>query len=72
MPAFGPIKRKELIRCLRQISFEGPYSGGRHRFMVKNALTIRLPNPQEGEIGPALLIRILRQAQVSREEWEKL
>ncbi|OGP61152.1 MAG: hypothetical protein A2V67_06140 [Deltaproteobacteria bacterium RBG_13_61_14] len=72
MPAFGPIKRKELIRCPRQIGFEGPYSGGRHQFMVKNALTIRLPNPHEGEIGPALLIRILRQAQVSREEWEKL
>ena len=72
MPAFGPLKRKELVRYLRQLGFEGPYSGGRHQFMVKAALTIRVPNPHAGEIGPALLIRILRQAQVSREEWEKL
>jgi len=72
MPAFGPLKRKDLVRYLRQLGFEGPYSGGRHQFMVKAALTLRIPNPHPGEISPSLLIRILRQAQVSREEWEKL
>jgi len=33
MPTFGPIKRRELILGLRRLSFEGPFSGGKHQFM---------------------------------------
>jgi hypothetical protein len=35
MPSFAPIKRRDLIRYLIQMGFDGPYSGGRHQFMVK-------------------------------------
>ena len=28
MPSFGPVKRKDLVRYLKQTGFEGPYSGG--------------------------------------------
>ena len=35
MPAIKPIKQKELIRFLRKLDFIGPYSGGKHQFMVK-------------------------------------
>lgn len=72
MPNFGPIKRKDLIRYLKRISFEGPYSGGRHQFMVKGEITIRIPNPHQGDIGKDLLSRILRQAGINKEEWEEL
>jgi hypothetical protein len=24
MPAFGPISRKDLVRCLRKMGFDGP------------------------------------------------
>jgi len=34
MPAVRPIKQKELIRFLRKLDFIGPYSGGKHQFMV--------------------------------------
>jgi len=34
MPRLGPIKRRDLIRYLRQLGFEGPFSGGRHEFMA--------------------------------------
>jgi predicted RNA binding protein YcfA (HicA-like mRNA interferase family) len=71
MPHFGPISRKELIRYLRQFGFEGPYSGGRHQFMIKGNLTIRVPNPHQADIGKELLTRILRQAGITKEEWEK-
>ena len=27
MPEFGPIGRRDLIRYLRKLGFEGPYSG---------------------------------------------
>lgn len=72
MPVFGPVKRAVLIRCLRNCGFEGPYSGGKHPFMVKSDLTLTIPNPYQKDIGRELLARILRQAGVSKEEWEKL
>jgi predicted RNA binding protein YcfA (HicA-like mRNA interferase family) len=72
MPRFGPVKRKDLLRYLKQLGFAGPYSGGRHQFMVKDDLTIRLPNPHQGDIGKELLIRILRQAGIDKDQWEKL
>ncbi len=72
MPPFKPIKRRELIRYLKQLGFDGPYSGKRHEFMLKGSLKLIIPNPHEGDIGKNLLGEVLRQADVSREEWENL
>ena len=72
MPHFGPIKRRDLIRHLRQLGFEGPYSGGKHQFMIKGDITLRLPNPHRRDVGRELLARILRQARIQRDEWEEL
>ena len=72
MPAFGPIKRKDLIEFLKQSGFEGPYSGGKHQYMVKGQLKLAIPNPHQGEIGRDLMARILRQAGIEREDWERL
>jgi predicted RNA binding protein YcfA (HicA-like mRNA interferase family) len=47
MPKLGPVKRKDLIRYLRELGFDGPYSGGKHEFMVKSDVTLRLPNPPQ-------------------------
>ena len=72
MPPFGPVKRKDLIRHLKELEFEGPYSGTKHQFMVKGNVTIRLPNPHQTDVGRELLARILRQAGINKEDWEKL
>ena len=72
MPRFGPIKRKDLIRFLKRLGFTGPVSGGKHQFMVRADVTLRVPNPHRADIGADLLARILRQAGISREEWERL
>ncbi len=72
MPAFGPIKRKDLLHYLRQLGFEGPYSGGRHQFVVKGQLRLFVPNPHEGDISRSLLARLLREAGIERDEWENL
>jgi predicted RNA binding protein YcfA (HicA-like mRNA interferase family) len=71
VPLFGPIKRLDLIRYLRQLGFEGPFSGGKHQFMVKGEVTLRLPNPHRSDISKELLARILRQARIGRDEWER-
>ncbi len=72
MPPLGPVKRKDLITYLKMLGFDGPYSGGKHQFMLKNGVTLRIPNPHQADIGRELLARILRQAEISKEEWEKL
>jgi hypothetical protein len=43
--------------------------GGKHLFMIKGTLRLTIPNPHKEAIGSDLLVRILRQADISREEW---
>ncbi|MCE5251980.1 type II toxin-antitoxin system HicA family toxin [bacterium] len=71
MPPLGPVKRDVLVRCLRKCGFDGPYSGGKHSFMLRGDLTLTIPNPHKKDIGKEFLARILRQAGISIEEWEK-
>ena len=72
MPPLDLISRRDLIRYLRQLDFDGPYSGGRHQFMVRGDVTLWIPNPHQGDIGRDFLAHILRQGHVDRDEWEKL
>ena len=72
MPVLGPIKRRDLIFYLKRLGFDGPYAGARHEFLAKGGLRLRLPNPHQGDISTGLITRILREAGISREEWERL
>lgn len=72
MPRFGPISRRDLIAALRRAGFEGPHPRTRHQIMVRDDVTVSIPNPHTGTIGRDLLARVLRQADISREEWERL
>jgi predicted RNA binding protein YcfA (HicA-like mRNA interferase family) len=71
MPAFGPIRRRELVAALRRLGFEGPFAGGKHEFMRRANLVLTIPNPHRGDIGPKLLAILLRQAGISRARWER-
>jgi predicted RNA binding protein YcfA (HicA-like mRNA interferase family) len=62
----------ELVQNLKRFDFKGPYSGGKHLFMIKGNLRLTLPNPHRKEISPDLLLRILKQANISREDWIKM
>ena len=72
MPALGPIGRRRLIAYLRELDFDGPYSGGNHQYMLKGQIRVWLPNPHRRDIGRDFLVRILRRAQISIEDWENL
>jgi hypothetical protein len=55
------------------LGFTGHYSGGRHQFMVKGELKVRVPNlHQAGDISDSLFHEILRQAGINKEDWEKV
>ena len=64
-----PLKRRELVRKLRELGFEGPYAGAKHQFMVKGGLKLRIPNPHRRDISAPLLAEILRQAGLDAENW---
>jgi hypothetical protein len=72
VPPFGPISRRDLIRALRRAGFDGPFAGTKHEVMEKGNLRVRIPNAHEGDASRDLLARILRQAGISRDEWERL
>ncbi len=72
MPDIGPIKRRQLIAHIRALGFEPPVSGGEHQYMRGRGRKLRIPNPHADDISRGLLVRILRQAGIDREEWEAL
>lgn len=72
MPQLRALKRSDLISYLRQLGFSGPYAGGKHQFMIKDKLRLTLPNPHQSEIGIGLLNKILKQAGISKVDWENL
>jgi predicted RNA binding protein YcfA (HicA-like mRNA interferase family) len=61
----------ELVKRERKLGFEGPYlsSGPHPYFLKKGDLIVDLPNPHKQDIGVGLLKKVLKQAEVSREEW---
>ena len=69
MSRLTPISRSELIKKLRDLGFVGPFTGGRHQFMQRKAQRLTLPNPHKTSISVDLLVRILKQAGITREEW---
>ncbi|MCX8089508.1 MAG: type II toxin-antitoxin system HicA family toxin [Verrucomicrobiae bacterium] len=67
-----PISWREMVRRPRSLGWSGPHPGGRHPVMVKGNMRLTLPNPHRGDVDWSLMKRILRVADVSPDEWEKL
>jgi predicted RNA binding protein YcfA (HicA-like mRNA interferase family) len=69
VPRYGPIKRRDLIKGLRKLGWNGPYPGKPHPYMRKDGRRLTIPNVHTGDIGIGLLRQILEEAGISREEW---
>ena len=76
MSRWNPCKRGDFVRRLRQLGFEGLYSGAKHQFMVYGQY--RLTVPSNTEYSVTQLRMMLREVEaiigrpVSVEEWDKL
>jgi predicted RNA binding protein YcfA (HicA-like mRNA interferase family) len=70
MGRLAPVARRDLIRRLLRLGFDGPFSGGRHEFMLRADRRLILPNPHRGDISVDLLARVLEEAGITREECE--
>ena len=76
MSQLQPCKRKVFIRRLRQLGFDGPYSGTRHQFMVYR--NHRMSIPSDLEYSVPKLRMMLNEAEsiidrsISSDEWNGL
>lgn len=76
MSRWTPCKRRDFIKKLRRLGFDGPFSGTRHQFMVfdDNRLTI----PSNDEYSVAQLRMMIREVEeiiarsISLDEWMAL
>ncbi len=72
MAALTPCSRADFIKKLRALGYDGPYAGGKHQFMTKHGgATVTVPNPHSGDSDVSLLRRILRDANIDRDDWSK-
>lgn len=71
-----PCKRRDFLRKLRALGFDGPFSGSRHQFLVREQHRLAIPSNEEYSI-PQLRM-MLRQVEallgrsLSAEEWNGL
>ena len=69
-PRLSPVTRTGLVKRFRKLGWEGPKPSRGHDYMVKGRRKVHTPNPHKHkDIGAALLGVILKQAGISREEW---
>ena len=67
------ISGKELCKILEKLGFEKIYGKGSHvRFKHQDGRRTVVPVHGNEDIGPGLLLTILKQIGISREEFEKL
>jgi hypothetical protein len=52
-----PCSRREFIRRLRQLGFDGPFSGTRHQFMLYEGRRLAIPSNAEYSV-PQLRVMI--------------
>ena len=64
-----PVSWRELVTRLRALGFTGPEWGGKHPFMIKGTLKLRIPNDHGEDVRAPLLKELLRQAGISNEAW---
>ena len=76
MAGWRPLKRRDFIRKLRALGFDGPFSGTRHQFMISGQHRQTIPTNSEYS-APQLLL-LLRQIEsilarsISLDEWSSL
>jgi hypothetical protein len=76
MAGWRPLKRREFVRKLRALGFDGPFSGTRHQFMVwgQHRQTI----PTNAEYSVPQIRMLLRQVEsilgrpISLDKWNAL
>lgn len=51
MSRWMPCKRRDFVRHLRQLGFDGPFSGTRHQFMIYKQHRMAIPSNLEYSVA---------------------
>jgi hypothetical protein len=76
MAAWRPLKRRDFIRKLRGLNFDGPFSGTRHQFMILGQHRQTIPSNSEFSVPqirmPVRQVESIRGRSISLDEWDSL
>ena len=85
MSRWRPCKRREFIRRLGKLGFDGPYSGARHQFMVYELHRLTIPSNTEYSVPQVRMPRLASPLkgeeqgegdsfgrQITAEDWNRL
>ena len=76
MSKWTPCKRRDFIYRLRQLGFDGPFSGTRHQFMVYETHRLAIPSATEYSIPQLrMIVREIEEIigrEITAEEWQRL
>jgi len=76
MSRWTPCKRREFIRRLQKLRFEGPYSGTRHQFMVYAQHRLAIPSNTEYSVPQLrMMVREMEEIldrEITADEWNGL
>lgn len=76
MSRWAPCKRRDFIRRLRAIGFDGPFSGTRHQFMVYEQHRLAIPSNAEYSVPRLrMMIREVEEIigrKITTDEWDRL
>ena len=56
MSRWTPCKRRDFIRRLRKLGFDGPFSGTRHQFMIYREYRLAIPSNVEYSVPQLRMI----------------
>ena len=76
MSRWQPCKRREFIKRLRKLDFDGPYSGTRYQFMVYENHRLSIPSNTEYSVPQLRMmlneVEAILERSVTADEWNSL
>jgi predicted RNA binding protein YcfA (HicA-like mRNA interferase family) len=71
-----PCKRRDFVKKLRRIGFEGIYSGTRHQFMVYGQHRLTIPSNDEYSVPQLRMmigeVEVILEREMTLDEWNSL
>ena len=76
MSRWSPCKRSDFIRRLHRLGFQGPFTGGKHHFLVLRQARLAIPSNEEYSVPQLkMMIRevgLLLGRTISQQDWNSL
>ena len=76
MSRWSPCKRNDFMRRLRQLGFDGPYSGAKHQFMIFGQHRLTIPSNKEYSVPQLRMmlreVEAVTGREITADEWNDL